>query len=162
MFDRIADVIYAIKSVCFAQKKFFNRIEINGSKQFCERIFDALLLLKERDPQAYKIVDDSLSLLLESRETIFTPSLTGIGVGISRDCYETSLPWLASFIAYQGFKAKLLLEASKRSGVSVMRISKDTYSGKKVWDRQYECLKSLGADYDELKHLADFIEKNDC
>ncbi len=61
-------------------------------------------------------------------------------------------------LAYEAYRVKLYqdyLDQVKKA----FRVPKSVYSNDKALDFMYECLQKVGGSYEELKHLKDFIEK---
>lgn len=153
--NRLLNAWSSFRALIFSQETPFDNIDINGSKEFCEKISAVLMFLKERDPQVFDVVNKNLDWIIESRTTMLSITRWGIGLCLSEGHIDgPSQAWTASLLAYQSFRAQLYKENLKKNST----VPKEAYSGKKVWELQYECLKNLGADFEELKHLADFME----
>lgn len=146
-----------LKNLLFAKEISFDNIDIKGSKEFRERISSALAILKERIPEIYNILNKHFLAIVEGPKSMLTLKEDGSLLCLGRTHLSTSETWLAGLLAYHGARCGLFLEKVRQYGSS-RKIPREEYSGWKVLDTQYEYLQRLGADYEELKKLADIIE----
>ena len=147
----------ALKSILFSKKVQIDNITIQGSEEFLKKVSVALELLKERDLEVYKITNESLDWIIEGQSTMLSLTRWGGTLSLGGEQVDSSQTWLAGLLAYQGSRSGLYLENLSKNSNS-HKVPKEFYSGDKVWNMRYESLQRLGASYEELKRLADFIE----
>lgn len=152
---RLSSVFQVLKYLLHGQKEVISSIEIHGDREFCEVVKEALLLLKGKDPSSFTLADQHLNLIIQSGETLLSPSKWGIALSLEeRETKSVSQTWLA----YEGFRAKLAHDYLAQHG-RLGKVPQIVYSGEKAWDFMYDSLKKIGGSYEELQHLADFIKK---
>ncbi len=154
LFSRFLDAFSVLRSLFFTQEINFENIDIKGSKQFREKVLSALVLLKERDVQAFQVTQNNLNWIIEGRKTLLSLTRWGGTLSLSEEDLSGSQIWLASLLAGESFRAQLYKDHSVKGSP----VPKEVYSWERVLELQYESLKNLGANFEELKHLADFIE----
>lgn len=156
---RIQSVHAVIKNAWFAQNTEFKNVQIRGTQSFCWKITESLSVLRDKDSTSFDIVNEHLSLIIQSDTTFLSLGMGGAVLSIEgQEALRSTTTWLASILAYQGFRAKLYNDyKNQHKGLSA--VPEDVYSGEKAWDFQYNCLRNIGANYDELEHLSQFVKK---
>ncbi len=146
-----------IWSFLFEKETKFENVCIQGKESFRKKVSLALVLIKEKEPEILKKVNEYVDFIIEGQKTMLSLTRLGGTLVLSPEHVDESETWLAGLIAYEASRSALFFENLKKYG-SPGKIPKELYEGRKVWDLHYECLQRLGADYEELKQVADFIE----
>lgn len=145
--EKLRQMREVLKNSFFSYHKEFEDIEIRGEENFCDDIFEALLLLKSKDETSFKYVQ-KIVLIVQGSQTILNFGVGGAVLMLNAaEILGNSKTWIAGLLVYEGYRVKLNEE------------NKGKVSSEEAWQEQYETLKKIGADYEELKHLSDFINK---
>lgn len=157
-FYKMAMMTNVIGKLIFSNKENYQNILIVGNSMFFEKIKKALELLKDRSRDAYKIVSQSISMIIETKDDYLSVGKSGASLLLTgSDVRKTSDIWLAGIIAFYGFRAKLYNDAKQSMGINY-KIPNEIYSGKNAWDFQYNVLNQIGSSYDEMNHLVEFLK----
>lgn len=156
---RIGDVFDLIRSGWLSHKETFGQTEIRGSRIFCEKVKAALTLLKEKDAENCDVVNKNLLLIIQGVTTSLSPGMPDSGLMLGKgESFQSSITWLAGLLVYEAYRAQLYKDY-KDQHKGVFKIPEDAYSGNKAYEFHYNCLRRIGASYEELEHLSRFIAK---
>ncbi|MBI4398067.1 MAG: hypothetical protein HY586_02970 [Candidatus Omnitrophica bacterium] len=155
----IQEAVALVRSFCLP-KATFHQIEIYGDGIFRVQIEQGLSLLYEKDLPAFKIIANHIDCVVESASTRFSSrSKKGMLTIKNGILANASIPWMAAFLAYRGYKAQLYQDYRKEKKEHLFSIvPNEIHSGKHTWDYMYECLRRIGGSYDDMKALERFIE----
>ena len=157
--QRVTSVFQVLRNLLFGHKEVISSIEIKGGRDFCQAVKKALLLLNERDAPTFNLVNQHLDLIVQSGKTLLEPGRDVAILGLEeKEAKDSSQSWLACLLACKALQAKLFSDY-KTQNTKFSKVPEAAYTGEKTWNFMYECLKRIGASYEELQHLKDFIEK---
>lgn len=156
---RLRSAFSIIESALFAETKRFCDIEVKGRRKFCEKVIHSLDLLKDKDPANLDLINANFPLIIQSTTTFLSLGLGGAALTLEgEETLKSSDTWLAGLLAYHAYRAQLYSDY-KNQHMESHEVPENAYSGDKVSNFHYECLRRIGASYEELEHLSKFIAK---
>lgn len=152
-------VLSPLYSLFFCKGSSVKNVDVQGSEEFRKKVCASLVLLQERAPEMFKMVNESLTFILEAKVIFLSVAPIGNTLTLSEDYVNQPEEWLAATIALEAARGDIYMK-HRRKFKSMGRFPDEFYSTSRVLDVQYECLKQLGASYEDLKYLADKIEQD--
>ena len=110
--------------------------------------------MRERSPEAYQTVKENIDAIYQSKKDAMATLGKGPGC-LAIDITDQSITWIAGKIYFDSKRISLIHRIRKHGR---MFMAPREYSYEKVADDHYRILKEIGSEYEELKHLADWIE----
>lgn len=111
---RLASTFQVLKYLLYGQKEIVSSVEIYGDREFCEAVKEALLLLEKKEPSSFTLIDQYLNLIIQSGETLLSPSRWGIALSLEeRETKDVSQTWLACLLWLQGETLSRLPESTE-------------------------------------------------
>jgi hypothetical protein len=127
--------------------------EIKGSEQFIDQVQKALLLLKERNADAYAIVTNYVGLIQENKISGMDPLRTPPTYYMSDITAFASVTWCAATIAHDSFHSKLYHEYRRaHDGPVPSTIWKGREAEQQCIKHQLAVMERIGASIEEIDH----------
>jgi len=129
------------------------KIDIDGSFEFKEQVSGALILLRKKSPQEYKVIKNHIGKIEENSRSGMLPYAQPPTYQMSLKTALYSITWCAGTIAHDAYHSKLYHDYKKKYGEP---IPYDSWAGfeseKKCLEFQIKTLKEINAPMEEINY----------
>jgi len=136
----------------------YKKLVIKGDPKFVDQISQALVLLKEKAPEAYDMVNEYAVKIEQSKRSGMAPFKIPPIMFLSDETIYYSLTWCAGAIAHEAFHSKLYHEYKKKHPWRVWQIPPEVWisfeAERKCLKYQLEVLKKINAPIHEINYVA--------
>ena len=137
--------------------QLFDGLRVTGSTRFREQVVNALVLLRDKSPEAYGIITNYLGVIKQARRSGMRSDLSPPTFELANPTAFYSLTWCAGSIAHDSMHSKMFHDYRKaHNGAGPPHVwSSQVEEEQKCIAHQLQVLRAIGAPALEIDHCAE-------